>query len=85
VTEAKIGRWGQGIAWNSSSSTLLVQSAADNTIEVFAFDGRTLKAGTPIKLGSAPTGIRTAERRPAARSSSTSGTSPQAPASAVTR
>lgn len=71
VTETKIGRWGQGIAWNNASSELLVQSAADNTIEVFAFDGRTLKAGAPIKLTSAPTGIRTAERRPAPRQSST--------------
>jgi DNA-binding beta-propeller fold protein YncE len=85
VTEAKIGRWGQGIAWNNAGNVLLVQSAADNAIEVLAFDGRTLKAGIPIKLGSAPTGIRTAERRPATRSSSTSGASPQGPVPAAAR
>jgi uncharacterized protein (TIGR02246 family) len=66
VTEAKIGRWAQGLAWNRAGTRLLVQSAADNTIEVFGFDGRTLTALTPIKVDGAPTGIRTAPVQSAA-------------------
>lgn len=61
ITEAKIGRWCQGIAWNRAATTVLVQCAQDATIEVFAFDGRVLKASTSIKVSGSPTGIRTAE------------------------
>jgi len=62
VTEAPIGRWAQGLAWSRDGRTLLVQSAADNRIDVFAFDGRRLRAGSPLTVNGAPTGIRTAQR-----------------------
>jgi DNA-binding beta-propeller fold protein YncE len=60
VTEAKIGHWCQGIAWNRQGTTVLVQCAADNTIQVFNFDGRALSAAGSIKTNGSPTGIRTA-------------------------
>jgi DNA-binding beta-propeller fold protein YncE len=60
VTEAAAGRWCQGLAWNRDSSTLLVQCAADQQIEVYGFDGRALTRRAPIKVGGSPTGIRTA-------------------------
>jgi DNA-binding beta-propeller fold protein YncE len=66
VTEAPVGRWCQGVAWSRAMTTVLVQCAADNVIEVLAFDGRTLRASTPISVTGAPTGIRTADRPAAA-------------------
>ena len=60
VTEAPIGRWAQGLVWNRAGTTVLVQSAADNAIEVFGFNGRALTARAPIKVNGSPTGIRTA-------------------------
>lgn len=60
VTEAPTGRWGQGLAWSRTGSTLLVQAAADNRIDVFGFDGRRLIPQPPIRTGGAPTGLRTA-------------------------
>jgi len=71
VTEAPIGAWAQGIAWNRAGTALYVQAAADHLINTFSFDGKTLKAGPNITVNGAPTGIRTAT--PA----STSGTRPQ--------
>ncbi|MGE3401829.1 MAG: YncE family protein [Vicinamibacterales bacterium] len=64
VTEAEIGRWCQGAAWNTAGTTLVVQCGADSAIEVFGFDGRTLSRRQAIKINGAPTGIRTAERPP---------------------
>jgi DNA-binding beta-propeller fold protein YncE len=61
VTEAPIGRWAQGIAWNRQASMLLVQSAQDHRIEVFRFDGRRLTALPSIAINGAPTGIRIAQ------------------------
>jgi DNA-binding beta-propeller fold protein YncE len=60
VTETKIGHWCQGIAWNRQGTTVLVQCAADNTIQVFNFNGRALSPAGSIKTNGAPTGIRTA-------------------------
>jgi DNA-binding beta-propeller fold protein YncE len=63
VTEAKIGHWCQGIAWNRQGTTVLVQCAADDTIQVFTFNGTALSPASPIKINGAPTGIRTAGTR----------------------
>jgi hypothetical protein len=60
AAEAPIGRWSQGLAWNRLSDRILVQSAADNVIEVFDFNGRTLTPRTSIRVNGSPTGIRTA-------------------------
>ena len=60
ITEARTGHWCQGIAWNKQSSTIAVQCAADNSIQLFNFDGRALTAAGSIKVGGSPTGIRTA-------------------------
>jgi DNA-binding beta-propeller fold protein YncE len=60
VTEAEVGRWCQGTAWNAARSTVVVQCGADRAIEVFGFDGRILARRSPITVDGAPTGIRTA-------------------------
>jgi DNA-binding beta-propeller fold protein YncE len=61
VAEAPIGKWAQGIAWNRSATTILVQCAQDHAIEVFAFDGHALVRMSSITIDGAPTGIRTAQ------------------------
>jgi DNA-binding beta-propeller fold protein YncE len=67
VTEAPIGRWAQGIAWNRQGSMLLVQCAQDQRIEVFVFDGRRLTPLPSIAVNGAPTGIRIAQQPAAPR------------------
>jgi DNA-binding beta-propeller fold protein YncE len=63
VAETRVGHWCQGIAWNRTSTRLVLQCAADNRIEVFDFNGRTLTPRAPIPVSGAPTGIRTAPAR----------------------
>jgi mono/diheme cytochrome c family protein len=69
VTEAEVGRWCQGAAWNTAGTTLLVQCGADSAIEVFGFDGKALARRPAVSINGAPTGIRTAERPPRQSSS----------------
>jgi DNA-binding beta-propeller fold protein YncE len=61
VTEAKVGHWCQGIAFNKDSKTILVQCMVENEIMVFNFDGKKLTAKPSIKV-TGPAGIRTAEK-----------------------
>jgi DNA-binding beta-propeller fold protein YncE len=65
ITEAPVGKWCQGIAWNKKSSVVLVQCMVEQEIHVFKFAGITnkglTKAGT-IKTTGGPAGIRTAEK-----------------------
>ena len=60
VTEEPIGHWCEGIAWNRKSDTLLVQ-CAEQELQIFRFDGRTLVASGALKVGGVPTGIRIAQ------------------------
>jgi DNA-binding beta-propeller fold protein YncE len=62
VTETRVGRWCQGVVWNTSSRTVLVQCAADGAIQMFGFDGRALSAKGALKVSGAPTGFRTAQK-----------------------
>lgn len=62
VAEAPVGHWCQGAAWSKDSKTLLVQCMVEKEIRVFAFDGKELKAGAPLKVNGGPAGIATAER-----------------------
>jgi DNA-binding beta-propeller fold protein YncE len=59
VTEAKVGRWCQGAAWNAASNTLLVQCMVEQEIMLFHFDGKTLKPAGAIKVSGGPAGIAT--------------------------
>ena len=62
VTEARTGHWCEGIAWNSTSDTLLVQRAEQEFL-VFRFDGRELIPAGALPVGGVPTGIGTARPR----------------------
>lgn len=61
VTQAPLGKWCQGVAWNSSATRVVAQCAADNRIEVFGWDGIVLTRQAPVTVSGAPTGIRTAD------------------------
>ena len=61
VTEAKVGHWCQGAAWNKAANTLLVQCMVENALLVFGFDGKHLTPREPIKLKASPAGLRTAQ------------------------
>jgi DNA-binding beta-propeller fold protein YncE len=61
ITEAHVGHWCQGVAWNKDSTALVVQCMVENELQVLGFDGKTLKQSEPIKLKASPAGIRTAQ------------------------
>lgn len=61
VAHAPGGAWGQGLAWSSDGKTLLAQSAADDRIDIYAFDGEHLSPEGQIPMPAGPAGIRTAE------------------------
>jgi DNA-binding beta-propeller fold protein YncE len=59
AAEAKVGGWGQGIAWSKDGKTLLAQSMLNRSIDVLRFNGRQLKVVSQIKVGGGPAGIGT--------------------------
>jgi DNA-binding beta-propeller fold protein YncE len=62
VADLRVGKWDQGVAWSRDGKTLLVQSMAEQLLNVVGFDGHSLKVIGEIKTGGGPEGIRTAER-----------------------
>jgi DNA-binding beta-propeller fold protein YncE len=61
VTSARIGGWGQGVAWSSDGRTILVQTMLDRGIAAFGFDGKTLRAGKRLEMPAGPVAIATVE------------------------
>jgi 6-phosphogluconolactonase (cycloisomerase 2 family) len=59
VTEAPIGRWCQGSAWNKASTLILMQCISEQEIEMFKFDGKKLTPAGAIKVKGGPAGIAT--------------------------
>ena len=43
AAKAEFGAWGQGVVWSEDGKTLLAQSMADKSIDVFSFDGKALE------------------------------------------
>jgi len=60
VARAEFGAWGQGVVWSKDGKTLLAQSMAGKSIDVFSFNGRKLKKTGTIKVNGGAAGIRTA-------------------------
>jgi DNA-binding beta-propeller fold protein YncE len=58
VTETRIGRWCQGVAWTKDSRTVLAQCMTDREIALFRFDGKALIAAGVAKVNGGPAGIR---------------------------
>jgi DNA-binding beta-propeller fold protein YncE len=59
VTEAKVGHWCQGAAWTKDSKTLIVQCMVEKNLQLFAFNGRTLRPSGSIKMTAGSAGIGT--------------------------
>lgn len=65
LAEAPIGVWSQGAAFSKDGRTLLVQNLVEKEIQVFSFDGATLRdTGQRIKVGGGPSAIKIAVPRP---------------------
>jgi len=60
AARAEFGGWGQGVAWSKDGKTLLAQSMTDKALDVFSFNGKTLKKTGSIKVNGGAAGIRTA-------------------------
>lgn len=60
AASAEFGGWGQGVVWSKDGKTLLAQSMADKTLDVFSFNGKALKKTGSIKVSGGAAGIRTA-------------------------
>lgn len=56
---ARIGHWCEGIAWNRTSTVLVVQ-CAEEELQIFRFNGRALTRAGAIPVKGVPSGIRTA-------------------------
>ena len=60
VASAQVGRWCQGAAWSPNGQTVFVQCMVEKEIQMFDFDGRSLKPAGSLKVSGGPAGIRTA-------------------------
>jgi DNA-binding beta-propeller fold protein YncE len=60
VAEVATGRWCEGLVWSTDHRKLLVQCMVENEIQVFSFDGRSLKRTGAIPVANGPAGLRVA-------------------------
>lgn len=60
AASAEFGGWGQGVVWSKDGRTLLAGSMTDKAVDVFDFDGKSLKRTGSIKVNGGAAGIRTA-------------------------
>lgn len=60
AASAEFGGWGQGVVWSKDGRTLLAGSMTDKAVDVFDFDGKSLKKTGSIKVNGGAAGIRTA-------------------------
>jgi DNA-binding beta-propeller fold protein YncE len=59
VTSARLGHWCQGAAWSADTRRIFVQCMVEKEIQMFDFDGRTLKPAGALKVNGGPAAIRT--------------------------
>ncbi len=62
VGEAKVGHWCQGAAWSKDNKTVAIQCMVEKNLQMFSFDGRSLKPAGTVPLSGGGAGLRTAER-----------------------
>ncbi len=58
VTDGKVGHWCQGAVWSKDEKQLVVQCMVEKDLEVFGFDGKSLKRNGEIKLKAGGAGLR---------------------------
>jgi DNA-binding beta-propeller fold protein YncE len=62
IAEAPIGHWSQGAAFSPDGKTVLVGNMVEKDVQVFAWDGRTLRETARIKVNGGSAALRTAEK-----------------------
>jgi DNA-binding beta-propeller fold protein YncE len=62
VAEAPIGRWSQGAAFAPDGKTVLVGNMVEKDVQVFAWDGTSLRETARIKVNGGSAALRTAEK-----------------------
>jgi DNA-binding beta-propeller fold protein YncE len=62
VAEAPIGQWSQGAAFSPDGKTILVGNMVEKDIQVFAWDGASLREVGRLKVNGGPAAVRTAEK-----------------------
>lgn len=60
VATARIGGWGQGVAWSRNGRRVFAQSMIEKRLEAFAFDGRRLEPIGTLPLEPGPAAIAVA-------------------------
>jgi DNA-binding beta-propeller fold protein YncE len=55
--EARMGGWGQGVAWSRDGRELVAEAMVEQRLESWRFDGRTLVADRMLPLGEGPAGL----------------------------
>lgn len=61
VADTHVGHWCQGVVWSKDEKQLVVQCMVEKELEVFSFDGKTLKRNGEIKLKAGGAGMRAAQ------------------------
>ena len=59
IAETKLGRWCQGVGWTPNNGMVMAQCMVEKEIQLFAFDGKSLKRSGEIKINGGPAGLRT--------------------------
>lgn len=58
VADGKVGHWCQGAVWSKDEKQLVVQCMVEKDLEIFSFDGKSLKRNGEIKLKAGGAGLR---------------------------
>ena len=61
IATAKAGHWCEGLVWSANHRKLLLQCMVEKEIQVFSFDGKSLKRNGSIPIPNGPAGFRVAE------------------------
>jgi DNA-binding beta-propeller fold protein YncE len=62
IAQAKVGHWCQGAAFSKNNKTVVIQCMVEKNLQVFNFDGRSLKPAGTVPLSGGGAGLRTAGR-----------------------
>src|SRR6516164_2783196 len=62
IAQAKVGHWCQGAAFSKNNKTVVIQCMVEKNLQVFNFDGRSLKPAGTVPLSGGGAGLRTAAR-----------------------
>jgi DNA-binding beta-propeller fold protein YncE len=62
VAEAPIGHWSQGVVFSPDGKLVLVGNMVEKDVQVFAWDGKTLRETARIKVNGGSAALRTAEK-----------------------